>query len=144
MAGFELNEYIGYTPDEVFSLLIDPEQMVQAVDSLVSFKQTSGGSVQKGTTFRQARRINGRVGEANVVVTRFERPKVYEITTGLQGFTASYRYLLSPKGEGTQVRLVCEVKAGGLKAFMLPAVVAAIQREDGGQLKRFKEILGKR
>ena len=94
-----------------------------------------------GTVFRETRLMGGKEASADLTITTYEPDTRVGIGTEAEGITVSYRYDLSPEGQGTRLTWRCELDAGGLRKMMLPMVAAIMKKEDGEHLKKLKAYL---
>jgi carbon monoxide dehydrogenase subunit G len=138
MAGFETSEWIAQPPEQVFGFLHDPDRAGQVVPSVIKLEKVTDGPVGVGTRFRETRLVRGDEHETELEVVQYEPPRAYGVRNVTNGIETVYTYRLAPEGGGTQITLQAEVKAGGLKAMMVPVVVSVLKREDGDHLQRLK------
>lgn len=141
MSGFKMNEWIARPPQEVFDFVTDSQNAPKIVSSVKSMVKLTEGPVRVGTHFRETRLMNGKEHEADLEVVEYDLPRRYDVKNITEGFEVVYRYHFQPERNGTQVDLVCDVTASGLKKLMRPLVVAALRREDGGHLQMLKKTM---
>lgn len=55
MSGFELNEHIPRSPEEVFAMLSNPTRATEFLDNITECKQLTDGPIAVGTRFRETR-----------------------------------------------------------------------------------------
>jgi hypothetical protein len=101
-------------------------------------EQITPGPIGVGTRYRETRLMNGKEAQAELEIARFEPPSDYAMRNETNGIETIYHYTFTPEQEGTQVDLVCQVNASGLKKAMLPMVVSILKKEDGDHLERLK------
>jgi carbon monoxide dehydrogenase subunit G len=138
MAGFELNEWIARSPEQVFDFVTDTTHASQLMKSVKQMEKLTAGPTGVGTQYRETRVINGKEAQALLEIAAYERPETYTVRNTTEGIETIYNYTFHLEGDGTRVTLVCEVNAGGLKKVMLPMVVAVLKKEDGDHLARLK------
>jgi uncharacterized protein YndB with AHSA1/START domain len=141
MAGFSLREWISRSPKEVFDFITSSDNAPKVVQSVKSMVKLSEGPVRIGTRYRETRLMNGKEQHAELEVAAYEPNQKYAMKNVTDGIETVYRYTFHPEADGTRVDLVCEVKAAGLKKFMLPLVVSILKKEDGDHLQRLKKAL---
>ncbi|HKY53882.1 MAG TPA: SRPBCC family protein [Anaerolineales bacterium] len=141
MPGFELSEWIARPPKEVFDFVTDPNNAPKVVSSVKSMVKLTDGPTGKGTRYRETRLMNGKEQSAELEVAAFQPNEQYAVKNELQGFETIYTYNFASEKNGTRVKLVCEVKAGGLKKMMAPMVVSILKKEDGDHLQRLKSAM---
>lgn len=141
MSGFESSEWIALPPKEVFDFVTDPNNAPRVVSSVKNMVKLTNGPTGKGTRYRETRLMNGKEQTAELEVVAFQPNEQYAVKNELQGFETTYTYKFSSENNGTRVKLVCEVKAGGLKKMMAPMVVSILKKEDGDHLQRLKSAI---
>lgn len=141
MSGFELNEWIVLPPKAVFDFVTDANNAPKVVSSVKSMVKLTEGPTDKGTRYRETRMMNGKEQEAELEVVAFEPSEKYAVRNETQGFETTYTYTLTPEKNGTRIKLVCDVKAGGLKKMTVPMVVSILKKEDGDHLQRLKKAM---
>jgi carbon monoxide dehydrogenase subunit G len=141
MAGFNRNEWISRSPQEVFEFLASADNASKVVQSVKSMIKLTEGPVRVGTRYRETRLMNGKEAHAELEVVEYEPVQKYAMRNVTEGIETVYRYTFRPEANGTRVDLACEVNAGGLKKVMLPLVVSVLKKEDGDHLQRLKTAL---
>lgn len=141
MSNFELTEFINKPPKDVFAVLADPSKGSQFLENIKESKKITGGPIGVGTRFTETRLVNGKEAKAELLVTSYEAPKKFSISTEAEGIKVEYHYLLSPESNGTRVTWVCELAASGLRKMMLPMVAGIMKKEDGDHLQKLKAYL---
>lgn len=140
MSEFTLSEWIAAAPQTIFESLSSPELAPQIMDNIQEMVQLTDGDVRKGTRFRETRLVNGKMATTELEVTRYEPPTAYSVTAVQQGVAVTYHYVLRPENDGTQIELLCEISASGLKKVMTPLIAAVMKREDGDHLQKLKHF----
>jgi carbon monoxide dehydrogenase subunit G len=141
MAGFELSEWIAFHPKEVFDFVTDPSNAPKVVSSVKSMVKLTDGPIGKGTRYREARLMNGKEQAAELEVVVFQPNEQYAVKNELEGFETTYTYNFASENNGTRIKLVCEVKAGGLKKLAAPMVASVLKKEDGDHLQKLKNAM---
>lgn len=141
MPGFELSEWIALPPKEVFDFVTDPNNAPKVVSSVKSMVKLTDGPAGKGTRYRETRLMNGKEQAAELEVAAFQPNEQYAVKNQLEGFETTYTYHFAPENHGTRIKLICEVKAGGLKKLMAPMVVSILKKEDGDHLQQLKRAM---
>jgi uncharacterized protein YndB with AHSA1/START domain len=141
MAGFNLRELISHSPKEVFDFITSSDNAPKVVQSVKSMVKLTEGPVRVGTRYRETRLMNGKEQHAELEVVAYEPNQKYAMKNVTEGIETVYQYTFHPEANGTRVDLVCEVRAGGLKRFMLPMVASILKKEDGDHLQRLKKAL---
>lgn len=141
MAGFNRSEWIAASPEEVFRFAVDPRNAAQVVKDVQNMEQITPGELGQGARLRETRRIDGKDHQTEIEITQYAPPERYSATVEQEGFRVTYHYTFSPENAGTRTQLECVVEAGGLKKLAIPAVVAAMKKEDGDHLERLKQAI---
>jgi carbon monoxide dehydrogenase subunit G len=141
MAGFELDEWISRPPQDVFDFITTPDNAPEVVPSVKAMVKMTEGPTRVGTRYRETRVMRGKEQHAELEVVAYDRATRYAVKNVTEGIETVYQYVIGPEADGTRVRLVCQVKAGGAKKVMLPLVVAVLKKEDGDHLQRVKKVL---
>lgn len=138
MAGFEMSEWIARPREDVFQFIANPDNAPKVVDSVIRMEQLSEGMLGIGTRYRETRLMRGKEQQTELEVVGYEPVRFYAMRNVTQGIETIYTYTFIPEQNGTQVHLVCEVKASGLKKVMTPVVAGILKKEDGDHLQRLK------
>lgn len=138
MPGFELNERIDRPPEDVFRLLTDPERVPTWLPEVLSLEPLTDGPVAAGSRFRETRRVMGKEAEAELVIAAYEPPGRYAVRNVTSGVETTYDYSLRSDGGGTAVRLVCEIRAHGLRRLSALLLGQVLRRQDRDHLAKLK------
>jgi hypothetical protein len=141
MSGFELNEWIALPPKDVFEFITDANNAPKVVNSVKSMVRLSDGPIKAGTRYREIRLMGSKEHEAELEVTSYQPHETYSVQNVSQGIETTYTYSLIPENNGTLVKLVCYVKASGIKKLIVPMVVSILKKEDGNHLQRLKTAI---
>jgi hypothetical protein len=141
MSGFALNEWIALPPVDVFEFITDTNNAPKVVNSVKSMVKLTDGPIQVGTRYRETRLMGNKEHEAELVVTSYQPHQQYSVQNITQGVETTYTYALAPENNGTRVKLICDVKASGIKKIMVPIVVLVLKKEDGDHLRRLKTAI---
>jgi hypothetical protein len=141
MAGFNMSEWVALPPKEVFDFITNSENAPKIVSSVKSMAKLTDGPARVGTRYRETRLMNGKEQQAELEIVEFTPSQRYAMQNVTEGIEVVYRYNFQPESDGTRVDLVCELKATGLKKFMLPLVASILKKEDGDHLQRVKKVL---
>ncbi|MCD2441871.1 SRPBCC family protein [Agromyces sp. SYSU K20354] len=141
MKGFEFNEHIERSPQDVFEVLSNPTRATEFLDNITASSKLTDGPIAVGTKFRETRVVNGKEASADLLVSAYEPNTQVSISTEAEGIKVEYHYHLSPDGGGTRLKWTCELEASGLRRMMLPMVAGIMKKEDGDHLRRLKAYL---
>lgn len=141
MAGFESTTYINRPIADVFEFIGDPTKGSQVLENSLKCEKITPGPITVGTRFQETRLMNGQEAESELVISAYEPLSLVTITNETEGVTTHYHYHMSEKDQGTEVRWVCELKAGGVRKLMLPVVAGILKKEDGNHLEIIKAAL---
>jgi hypothetical protein len=141
MAGFETTTFINRSLADVFAFIGDPTTGAEILENTLSCEKITPGPIGVGTRFRETRLMNGQKAESEVVISAYEPNHLVTLSNETEGVTTHYHYYMSEKGQGTQVRWVCELQAKGLRKVLLPIVSGILKKEDGDHLEKTKAVL---
>ena len=142
MPGFTMSERIERAPDEVFDFLTDVEAAPGWIPEITAVERLSSGPLTAGDRFRETRRDMGLEAQGEMEVAELERPRHYALTNTTSGVTSTYRYRLTPEGEGaTRVDLACEIEAGRGRGVVAGVLARVMRRQDRDHLGRVKRAL---
>lgn len=141
MSGFTMNEWIARSPKEVFDFITASENAPKVVQSVKSMVKLTEGPARVGTKYRETRVMNGKDHETELEVVAFEPNQMYAMKNITDGIETIYQYNFQPEKNGTNIDLVCTLKASGLKKLMLPLVASILKKEDGDHLQRLKKAM---
>ena len=140
MTGFNVNEWVARSPQEVFDFSTASENAPKIAQSVKSMVKLTDGPLRVGTRFRETRLMGGKEQQAELEIVEFEPTQRYSMQNLTEGIETVYRYNLQPERAGTRIDLVCEVKAKGIKKLILPLVASILKKEDGDHLQRVKKV----
>jgi hypothetical protein len=145
MAGFAVSEWIACPPQRVFEFISDSNNAPKIVPAVISSVKLTEGPPKVGTRYRETRLMNGKEEHIELEVKEYAAPEVYAMQNVTDGIETVFRYKLRPErrpeGAGTQIDLVCEVKADGLKKLMLLLVASILKKQDGAHLQTLKQVM---
>jgi carbon monoxide dehydrogenase subunit G len=123
--------YIDRLPEVVYAIVRDLERAPEWQDSLESV------DVQRGT---EVRRFAGRRQEARFFVVDDEAPRLFAIQSNGGPAEARASFELQPRGDGTRVVFVLDLKLRGAARFAGRVVKPATEREVRRSLEHLKEL----
>lgn len=141
MSGFTKKEWIARTPKEVFDFITASDNAPKIVSSVKSMVKLTDGPLRVGTKYLETRVMNGKDHQTELEVIEYVPDQIYTMKNFTEGIEIIYQYVFTPENNGTQIDLVCALKASGLKKLMLPIVSSIFQKEDGDHLQRLKKAM---
>ena len=141
MSGFTMKEWIARSPKEVFEFITASENAPKVAPAIKSMVKLTDGPLRVGTKYLETRLMNGKEHQTELEVIEYQPHQTYSVKNFTEGIEVIYQYTFHPENNGTQVELVCTLKASGLKKLMLPIVSAVLQKEDGDHLKGLKKAV---
>lgn len=142
MTDFRVNEIIHCPIEEVFSYLSNLENAIDLVPFVTGMEKLSNGPVGHGSRFLETRLVRRRSIQSEIHITQFNRPTTFTSKSISNGVEILYHYTFSAIEGGTRVEMEVEVKTGSFLSFLTKKhFVKIIKNEDGGQLKKLKEVL---
>ena len=87
--------------DQVFAAFTDIEHNAGRVSGIKNVEVLSTGEFRLGTRWRETREIMGRLDDAEMEVTAFEKGRHYTITHYKAGAKIDTVFTFAPEGDGT-------------------------------------------
>ena len=141
MSGFTLTEWIARSPKEVFDFISDSENAPKIGANTKSMVKLTEGPVGVGTRYSETRIMNGKENQSELEIVGFEPGRLYAMKNVTEGVETVYTYTFQEENNGTQVDMVCELSASGVKKLMLPMVSSILKKEDGDHLQKLKMVM---
>jgi hypothetical protein len=141
MARFDQSVVINRSSEEVFGFLANPVNDPQWSSACFEMRQTSGGSVGVGTTFKQVGRFLGRRLEFALEVTTYEPYQKFgmKVTTGPIRFAGMRVVETVP--DGTWVTFTGGGQSGGFFRIAEPLLARLAERQLMADLAALKQVL---
>lgn len=112
--------------DQVFAAFTDIEHNAGRVSGIKNVEVLSTGEFRLGTRWRETREILGRLDDAEMEVTAFEKDRGYTITHHKAGAKIDTVFTFAPEGDGTHVSITFALENQGLPPGLLSPVSWAI------------------
>jgi uncharacterized protein YndB with AHSA1/START domain len=112
--------------DRVFAAFTDIEHNAGRVSGIKNVELLSTGEFRLGTRWRETREIMGRLDDAEMEVTAFDKGRGYTITHYKGGAKIDTVFTFVPEGDGTQVSITFALENQGLPPGLLSPVSWAI------------------
>ncbi len=103
-----LTEMIEKPEDTVFAGLSNFSRAADMVSGITKIEMLTDGPVGVGTRFRETRIMFGKEATEEMEVTAFEAPRRYVLGCESHGSRYASEFLLTPKGQGTEVQMSFE------------------------------------
>jgi len=137
MAGFRVGETFSQPPAAVWAYLTDFRRAGSWMNGIEGMDQVGEGALEVGTRFR----FESRGKQRETVVSALEQGRSIALTSVQGGVSATYRYDLSPKGDGTEVTLDAVCEAAGVWRLIHPLIAFAMKKSDSSQLANLKAAM---
>lgn len=111
---------------EVFMAFTDLEHCAKRVSGIKSLELLTPGAFRLGTRWRETREVLGRLNDAEMEVTAFEKDRGYTITHHKGGAKIDTVFTFTPEGDGTKVSITFALENQGLPPGLLTPVSWAI------------------
>ena len=144
MSEWMLTRRVATRPERVFDFMTNPQNTPSWLPSVTAMEQVSDGPLTVGAKLREVRKLGGRDTEADIEVTKYDRPKAYSVRASMGGLQASVHYTFEPEHDGTQVDVVCEIEGQAFSRAKAPIVAWLMKRQDKDQLKNVQRLLEER
>ena len=112
--------------DQVFAAFIDIEHNAGRVSGIKGVELLTTGEFCRGTRWRETREVMGRLDDAEMEVTAFEKDRGYTITHHKGGAKIDTVFTFAPDGEGTAVGITFALENHGMPPGLLSPVSWAI------------------
>ena len=129
--------------EDVFAYLADFENIPEWNYAIAETKKTSGGPVEVGTTYRQARTLP-RPGEESFEITVYEPNGSLAIRGMLGPFAAELEYHLESVARGTRVTNDVELRPGGILGVVGQLAGSRVKEAVAANLGELKRLLESR
>lgn len=142
MSDFRTTIIIHKPVEEVFSYMVDLDNINEIMPLVVKREKLSEGPLAPGTKLKETRRVRASEITSEIEVLTYEENKTFATRSNSNGLIAEYHYRFDEVDEGTQVDLEANIKTTGFKMKLLRKfLVNMVHREDGYQLTNLKEML---
>lgn len=111
---------------DVFKAFTDIEHHAGRVSGIKAVEILTTGEFRLGTRWRETREVMGRLDDAEMEVTEFERNRGYTITHQKAGVRIDTVFAFAPAGDGTSVSITFSLENQGLPPGLLSPVSWAI------------------
>lgn len=111
---------------QVFAAFTDIEQNAGRVSGIKGVELLTTGEFRLGTRWRETREIMGRLDDAEMEVTAFERDRGYTITHHKAGVRVDTKFAFAADGDSTAVSITFALENQGLPPGLLSPVSWAI------------------
>ena len=107
-----LNRDINASPETVFRYVDEEDKVKLWIPELVANEFPHGKNDENpvGTKFIQKLKEGGRVRSYEGEVTAYEKNRALSIRLGNKGFTVDVDYRVEPRGNGSRLEFICDVK----------------------------------
>lgn len=112
--------------EAVFTAFTDLEHVADRVSGIKRIAVLTPGEFRFGTRWLETREVLGRLDEAEMEVTAFERNRGYTITHHKAGATINTVFTFEPDGEATQVTIEFALESDGVPPGLFAPVSWAI------------------
>lgn len=112
--------------EQVFAAFTDIEHSAQRVSGIKGVELLTTGAFSLGTRWRETREIMGRLDDADMEVTAFEKGRRYTITHYKGGVKIDTHFVFAADGDGTKVSIEFALENQGLPPGLLTPVSWAI------------------
>jgi hypothetical protein len=129
--------------DRVFQAFTDIEHGPSRVSGIKKLEMMTPGPVHVGTRWLETREVMGRLDDAEMEITAFERNRMYTVTHKKAGVQIDTTFWFEPSGDSTRVTVEFELGSGGLPPGLLAPLswaiaskVETVLNQDLADLKR--------
>ena len=126
MATIKVSRDIAAPVDKVFALFTDIEHGSGHVSGIKGVEMLTFGEFRLGTKWGETREVFGRLDDAVMEITAFERNRSYTITHHKAGVRVDTAFIFEPVPAGTQVSIEFALNPQGLPLALLSPLEWAI------------------
>jgi len=126
MATIKVSRDIAAPVEDVFALFTDIEHGSAHVTGIKSVKMMTFGEFRLGTKWGETREVLGRLDDAEMEITAFERNRSYTITHHKAGVRVDTAFTFEPAAGGTRVTIEFALNPQGLPLALLSPLEWAI------------------
>ena len=141
MEGFELSIVINRPIEEVFTVLANLENDLKWRSEWVNAKNTSGGSLGVGATFRLSSELLGRQIPTVYEVIGYEPNQVAPWKTVSGPLPMTFRRTFERVEGGTRVTIRYEAELRGFFKLVMSLLAGTVKRQHEGDLRKVKELM---
>lgn len=117
--------------EDVFNLFTDIEHAAEHVSAIKEIKMMSTGPLNLGTRWVETRDVLGRIDDAQMEITSFERNRTYTVTHHKAGVRIDTVFSFEPTPAGTSVSIEFELNSQGLP----PGLLSPLEWAVGGKVR---------
>ena len=126
MATINVSGDIAAPVETVFAMFTDIEHGPNRVSGIKSIDMMTFGDFRLGTKWRETREVLGRLDDADMEITTFERNRSYTITHHKAGVRIDTVFAFEPAGSSTRVSIEFALHPQGLPPALLSPLEWAI------------------
>ena len=126
MATIKVSRDIAAPLETVFAMFTDIEHGPGRVSGIKGIEMLTFGDFRLGTKWRESREVLGRLDDAEMEITTFERNRSYTITHHKAGVRIDTVFAFEPVGPGTRVSIEFALHPQGLPPALLSPLEWAI------------------
>lgn len=131
MANVTVSTEIEAPVDKVFELFTDIEHAVEHVSAIKKLEVMSTGPINLGTRWVETREVLGRLDDAEMEITSFERNRTYTVTHRKAGLQIDTIFTFEPMPGGTKVSIEFALDGHGLP----PGLLLPLEWAIGGKVR---------
>lgn len=117
--------------EDVFTLFTDVENAAERVTAIKEIEMMSTGPFNLGTRWIETREMLGRLDDAQMEITSYERNKTYTVTHHKGGVRIDTVFTFEPVASGTNVSIEFELNSQGLP----PGLLSPLEWAVGGKVR---------
>ena len=126
MASIKVSREIAAPVETVFAMFTDIDHGPGRVSGIKGIDMMTFGDFRLGTKWRETREVLGRLDDAEMEITTFERNRSYTITHHKAGVRIDTVFAFEPVGAGTRVSIEFELHPQKLPPALLSPLEWAI------------------
>ncbi|HYM41015.1 MAG TPA: SRPBCC family protein [Thermoplasmata archaeon] len=139
----ELKADLPATPEEVFSVLTDPNQAPQWMPAVQKVERLDDRPFGVGTSWRETRRAGKRTMVSTIRVVACDRASTLGLRVESDAMEGDLLFHLTATGPGTNVRYTAQMKGRGMMRLMTGTINRMMAQEDADLLQRLEAQVAK-
>ena len=141
MEGFELTIVINRPIEEAFGFLTNLENDIKWRSEWIETRNTSGGALGVGATFRLTGEFLGRRVPTVYEVIEYEPSQVAAWKTVSGSLPLTFRRSFERVESGTHFTIKYELEVRGFFKLVMPLLAGPVKRQHEGDLRKVKELI---
>jgi carbon monoxide dehydrogenase subunit G len=128
MAGFTMTRHVSAPQAMVFEYVTDLRRAPERISGITRMEVLTEGPIRAGTRFKETRMMFKRECTEEMEVTAFDPPRRYALGCDSCGCRYHSEFLITPNGNGTDVKMSFDAKPLSLFAKIMSVVMRPMMK----------------